>query len=426
MALRDVSNKAGVYVPSVSLDCKYSPLIKRGRHVDEQCKKFEFASLRNSGSTNIDLWVDGGIYPTDPLTGVPPPFRNTKSCLEFVCHGECGLLGYTKRLADSNIHDVERNVEVERILGHCQVQTRLLESSVRSLQHELGAVRGAHAKLQEEMIEDTKVLEATCGSLRQELERADSMNHELKIQNQSLQNCVEGHSANLVAVELACGTKVRELEIELKKCKDDFLDLQRRISTLKHGPFGLRHRIRDAKGLDELSWQGGQAKARRKLVRTILQPQSVATTQAKNKADGGRRRLYGDKSSQLKTALTLAKMLSKDEVGALVEQPRMGFAATRIANNVLQKISEELGPDAILAACDQAGVSHRGYGHIYKTMKGRISLVNKDLKANFMPKPHKARNSILEELYVKVMLISTLDDCMNVESGSTKTFLHGD
>lgn len=148
---------------------------------------------------------------------------------------------------------------------------------------------------------------------------------------------------------------------ELENCKNDFLDLQRRISTLKQGPFGLRH--------------AGEAKARRKLVQTILQPQSVATTQANNKAYGRRGRLYGDKSSQLKIIVTLAKvLLSRDD---LMEQPLIGFAPTRISNYVFEKNSHELGSYAILASWDQGGVSHEGYGHIYKTMKGHISLVNK-------------------------------------------------
>lgn len=50
---------------------------------------------------------------------------------------------------------------------------------------------------------------------------------------------------------------------------------------------------------------------------------------------------------------------------------------------------EEVGLDAMLAGCDMASVSQRGYGHIYKTMKGRVTLVDKDLKIDFMPKPHK-------------------------------------
>lgn len=40
--------------------------------MDKQCKKFEFASLHNLGATNIELWMDGEIYPTDPIIRLQP------------------------------------------------------------------------------------------------------------------------------------------------------------------------------------------------------------------------------------------------------------------------------------------------------------------------------------------------------------------
>jgi hypothetical protein len=98
--------------------------------------------------------------------------------------------------------------------------------------------------------------------------------------------------------------------------------------------------------------------------------------------------------AQKKTAVALAKFLSKSEVGALVDEPQMRAVGTEITNNVLRKIGVEVGPDAVLAACDMAGVSQEGYGQIYKTVKGRVKLVDPQLRVNFMPKPYKVGQMI--------------------------------
>lgn len=47
---------------------------------------------------NIDLWVDGHLYPIDPPLQTNPPFHNLSSFVQFVGDGELGLLGYCKRL----------------------------------------------------------------------------------------------------------------------------------------------------------------------------------------------------------------------------------------------------------------------------------------------------------------------------------------
>ena len=61
-----------------------------------------FPIKRKAGDTNIDLWLDGSIYPTDPSTRMPPPFMTLKAFIEFVCNGQTGLLGYVERLAGPN------------------------------------------------------------------------------------------------------------------------------------------------------------------------------------------------------------------------------------------------------------------------------------------------------------------------------------
>jgi hypothetical protein len=98
MALRDVTNLSSNYFVQIQLEVKYAPLIRCRKSLQEQVPKSSFSERREAGETNIDLWIDGRLYPVDPSTESPPPFRTTKQYLEFLCHGEMDMLGYTKRL----------------------------------------------------------------------------------------------------------------------------------------------------------------------------------------------------------------------------------------------------------------------------------------------------------------------------------------
>lgn len=75
-----------------------------------------FPKKRKASDNNLDLWLDGRIYPVDPSSGKQPRFHDVKSVLEFVGDGENGLLGYTHSLHKSNteissrvVVDQERN-----------------------------------------------------------------------------------------------------------------------------------------------------------------------------------------------------------------------------------------------------------------------------------------------------------------------------
>lgn len=50
------------------------------------------------GAKAIDLWIDGNLYPPDPISGAPPPFKSIASFFKFVGDGFNGLLGYCRRL----------------------------------------------------------------------------------------------------------------------------------------------------------------------------------------------------------------------------------------------------------------------------------------------------------------------------------------
>lgn len=99
--------------------------------------------------------------------------------------------------------------------------------------------------------------------------------------------------------------------------------------------------------------------------------------------------MCGDRDIQEGTGHALAQIMSQGETVALVSNPRNSFAATRMTNYYLERIGKELGTEAVLAACDMTGVSQKGYGEIYKTVKGRVQLVDKRLKGTFLPNPHK-------------------------------------
>ena len=53
---------------------------------------------RRMGAKNVDLWVQGSIYPRDPLSQLPPQFSGLTSFLKYVCEGTNGLWGYLCRL----------------------------------------------------------------------------------------------------------------------------------------------------------------------------------------------------------------------------------------------------------------------------------------------------------------------------------------
>ena len=75
-----------------------------------------------------------------------------------------------------------------------------------------------------------------------------------------------------------------------------------------------------------------------------------------------------------------------------------GYAATSVTNHYLEKSGEELGSEAMLAACDMTAVSHKGYGEIFKTITGRVQLVDKRLKPTFLPNPHKVPTYMLKTI----------------------------
>ena len=82
------SNTKHYYKPQVHLHARYAPVYRRGIRKSELHSNAMFALRKATGDNNIDLWIDGSIYPQDPAIGLSPSFKNVKEFMEFTCHGE--------------------------------------------------------------------------------------------------------------------------------------------------------------------------------------------------------------------------------------------------------------------------------------------------------------------------------------------------
>ncbi|MCO5562899.1 hypothetical protein L7F22_016535 [Adiantum nelumboides] len=112
---------------------------------------------RAQGEKNVDLWIEGCLYPKDPSLNVHLPFTNIPSLLQYVGNGEQGLLGYCKRL---NKHEIARS---EIYLHHWQ----LLNESFHNLQDQMQTITSA--------LEDAKSTIATKENVIKKLE--DTLSH---------------------------------------------------------------------------------------------------------------------------------------------------------------------------------------------------------------------------------------------------------
>ena len=93
------SAKGLPYKVQVAINGEYRPLVLRGRLIHEQTPRFVFPEKRKTGETNLDLWLDGSIYPADS-SGKRPKFTDVRSLLEFIGEGEKRLLSYTSSLVN--------------------------------------------------------------------------------------------------------------------------------------------------------------------------------------------------------------------------------------------------------------------------------------------------------------------------------------
>jgi FtsZ-binding cell division protein ZapB len=256
MALRDITNVSTTYVPKVTLDSKYAPLIRRGKLLKDQVCRSTFAAKRAAGDCNIDLWYDGRIYPNDPASGLPSNFRTLKEYLELVCHGLNDMLGYTEHLKlscgesslryeglevvaafESTVADLRTTVAVH------ENEIWALEVGCRQLRADLEASRSSKVEVTlrcDQLVDEVNLLQSTSAELKGKLMEA---------------------SQELLAQEGQYRRTVDILEAEVTECKEDYRKLQDKLKSLANTPIGWRQRqSRGLKSLAELSVNSGHVK----------------------------------------------------------------------------------------------------------------------------------------------------------------------
>ena len=77
-----------------------APIHKKNQKVTPN---IDYSALRERGAKNLDLWVNGELYPVDPVSNSHPDFNTITGLCRFVCLGKSGLLGYCKNLEGNRI-----------------------------------------------------------------------------------------------------------------------------------------------------------------------------------------------------------------------------------------------------------------------------------------------------------------------------------
>lgn len=126
-----VSDNQDVYKIQARVAKKYKPIIVRGHPLHEQPSKLTFPEKRKAGATNLDLWLDGSLYPADAVTQRPPTFHSLPDFLEFVGEGERGLLGYVK-----NLHNSSGSTSL--LVQHKDIEISVLQARIDDLLQSFG------------------------------------------------------------------------------------------------------------------------------------------------------------------------------------------------------------------------------------------------------------------------------------------------
>jgi len=96
-----------------------------------------------------------------------------------------------------------------------------------------------------------------------------------------------------------------------------------KLDQLKKTPLGFRSIARRRRDLSSLVQSGGHAKAQKRLSCSIVNSATTSRVQLQNVEEGRSRRLYGDNNSQVQTRRVLANILSRTEMEAILETPKM-------------------------------------------------------------------------------------------------------
>ena len=135
--------------PKFHINIKIDPEYATTRSVNQRVLRDaeEASRLRMEGKKHIDIWIDGSIYPRDPLNGRYPAFTSVHDLIRFVGDGADGLLGYCFRLAQCGNEHVNHLLYLNTLLLNSQNQVTGLQNQVIELQTKINELEESHKKL---------------------------------------------------------------------------------------------------------------------------------------------------------------------------------------------------------------------------------------------------------------------------------------
>ena len=192
--------------------------------------------------------------------------------MEYLCEVENGMLGYTKWLRSSDVHNGGSSGQHSRehsgermedcvsqllsVVSSQETSIVQLRAQCDELHVRMSSMAHAEAQHREERLQlevDVMALEITCVGLR-ELVAQHGMTRAESEERQE---------------------RVWALEDELTTCREAYEKLQQKMKKMVETPLGYRERVRKMKSLDELAPGSGHAKRRRTALRWQIQPSTV-------------------------------------------------------------------------------------------------------------------------------------------------------
>lgn len=206
----------------------------------------------------------------------------------------------------------------------------------------------------------------------------------------------ESHAAEKHAMTDLYRKQLEEVRSELSKTKVTLKRLLQKFERLKKTPLGYRTQVRQRKDLCNLSQTGGHAKSQKRLLRSILGPETAKKVQENNANTGRSGRLYGDKDAEVQSGRLLQSFISKTKIKSMLDSPSMGFVGKQYVNYYMEEIGKRLGPEAILEVADNTGITRDGYSSIFKKFKGAVKLAGSGIRVTCLPNPHQVKQLRLE------------------------------
>ena len=117
----------------------------------------------------------------------------------------------------------------------------------------------------------------------------------------------------------------------------------------------------------------------------------------------------------------LAAFISKDDVLRLLRAPETKHINDAVVKEVMRKLTNIVTHTDIQNACDDVGISVKGYSAIHRLLKD--ALMRKGIVENLFPAPHKvklAKNVSNEDVFSKLGEYMHVEDTMHISGLSKK------